>query len=104
MAEEKADYLIKIGGNVSTHQADLTCNSDVEKLVNEIEAQDSRWVGLINNAGYFNYDNGNSFRLEELNRHMSVNFIAPRRFFLRFGACRLPGCPSRGHGVRGRPN
>ena len=77
LAEDTADYLFKIGGNVSTHQADLTCNSDVEKLVNEIEAQDSKWVGLINNAGYFNYDNGNSFRSEELNRHMSVNFIAP---------------------------
>ena len=77
LAEDTADYLFKIGGNVSTHQADLTCNSDVEKLVNEIEAQDSKWVGLINNAGYFNYDNGTSFRLEELHRHMSVNFIAP---------------------------
>ena len=77
LAEETADYLFKIGGNVSTHQADLTCNSDIEKLVNEIEAQDSKWVGLINNAGYFNYDNGNSFKVEELHRHMSVNFIAP---------------------------
>ena len=77
LAEDTADYLFKIGGNVSTHQADLTCNSDVEKLVNEIEAQDSKWVGLINNAGYFNYDDGNSFKVEELHRHMSVNFIAP---------------------------
>ena len=77
LAEDTADYLFKIGGNVSTHQADLTCNSDVEKLVKEIEAQDSKWVGLINNAGYFNYDNGKSFKVEELHRHMSVNFIAP---------------------------
>ena len=51
IAEDTADYLFKIGGNVSTHQADLTCNSDIEKLVKEIEAQDSKWVGLINNAG-----------------------------------------------------
>ena len=76
-AEETADYLFKIGGQVSTHQADLTCNTDIEKLVNEIEAQDSTWAGLINNAGYFNYDNGTSFSLEELHCHMSVNFIAP---------------------------
>ena len=36
LAEDTADYLFKIGGNVSTHQADLTCNSDIEKLVKEI--------------------------------------------------------------------
>ena len=76
-AEETADYLFKIGGKVSIHQADLTCNSDIEKLINEIESQDSKWVGLINNAGYFNYDNGISFKEEELHRHMAVNFIAP---------------------------
>ncbi len=76
-AEETADYLSKIGGNVSIHQADLTCISDIEKLVKEIEAKDSKWVGLVNNAGYFNYDNGMSFKVEELHRHMSVNFIAP---------------------------
>ena len=71
LAEETADYLLKIGGNVSTHQADLTCISDIEKLVKEIESQDSKWVGLINNAGYFNYDNGNSFKAEELHRTLS---------------------------------
>ena len=76
-AEETADYLFKIGGNVSTHQADLTCDKDIEKLVSEIKAQDSTWTGLINNAGYFNYDNGINFRVEELHRHISVNFIAP---------------------------
>ena len=31
---------------------------------------------IINNAGYFNYDNGTILD-EELHRHMSVNFIAP---------------------------
>ncbi len=77
LADETAHYLLKIGGKVSTHQADLTCNSDIEKLVNEIESQDSTWVGLINNAGYFNYDNGTNFNSEELQNHLSVNFIAP---------------------------
>ena len=76
-AEETADYLFKIGGHVTIHQADLSCNADIEKLVNEIEALDSTWSGLINNAGYFNYDDGKNFRVEELHRHMSVNFIAP---------------------------
>jgi len=77
LAEEAADYLLKIGGQVSIHQADLTCNKDIEKLVNEIEAQDTIWAGLINNAGYFNYDNGTSFKVEDLQNHMSVNFVAP---------------------------
>ncbi len=77
LAEDTADYLFKIGGKVSIHQADLTRNSDIEKLINEIESQDSKWVGLINNAGYFNYDNAISFKEEELHLHMAVNFIAP---------------------------
>ena len=77
LAEKTADYLSQIGGSISIHQADLSSNIDIEKLVNEIEAQDSTWVGLINNAGYFNYDNGSSFKAEDLQNHMSVNFIAP---------------------------
>ena len=77
LAEDTADYLVKIGGHVSIHQADLSCKSDIENLINEIESQDSIWAGLINNAGYFNYDNGISFRVEELQNHMLVNFIAP---------------------------
>ena len=77
LAEETADHLFKLGGKVSTHQADLSCNSDIEKLVNEIESQSSIWTGLINNAGYFNYDDGTSFNFEDLQNHMSVNFIAP---------------------------
>ncbi len=77
LAEETADYLIKIGGKVTTHQADLSCVSDIEKLINEIEEQNSIWTGIINNAGYFNYDNGINFKVEELQNHMSVNFIAP---------------------------
>ncbi len=77
LAEETANDLVKIGGKVSVHQADLTCNADIEKLINEIETQNSLWAGLINNAGYFNYDNGNNFKVEELQNHMLINFIAP---------------------------
>ena len=76
-AEETADYLSKVGGSVSIHQADLSRKNDIEKLVKEIKAQDSTWVGLINNAGYFSYDNGTSFQAENLQNHMSVNFTAP---------------------------
>ena len=77
LAEETADYLSQIGGSASIHQADLTSKKDIEKLVKEIESQNSTWVGLINNAGYFNYDNGTSFKAEDLQNHISVNFIAP---------------------------
>ena len=77
LAEETADYLFKIGGKVSIHQADLTCNLDIKKLIREIESENSVWTGLINNAGYFNYDNGTNFKFEELQNHLSVNFIAP---------------------------
>ena len=76
-AEETADYLSQIGGSVSIHQADLSCKNDIEKLVKEIETQNAIWAGLINNAGYFKYDNGTSFKVENLQNHMSVNFIAP---------------------------
>ena len=76
-AEETADYLSKIGGSVSIHQADLSCKNDIEKLVKEIESQDTIWSGLINNAGCFNYDDGKTFKAENLQNHMSVNFIAP---------------------------
>ena len=76
-AEETADYLSQIGGSVSVHQADLSCKNDIKKLVKEIESQDTTWAGLINNAGYFNYDDGTTFKAENLQNHMSVNFIAP---------------------------
>ena len=61
---------------MSIHQADLTCNTDIEKLVNEIEAQDSTWVGLINNAGYFNYDDGSSFGVRASSSRVS-KLVAP---------------------------
>ena len=77
LAEETVDELLKMGGKVTLHQADLTITSDLEKLIKDLEEQDLIWSGLINNAGYFNYDNGKSFKVEELHRHMSVNFVAP---------------------------
>ena len=77
LAEVIANDLTKIGGNVTLFQADLTKNSDVEKLIYNLENSKSTWSGLINNAGYFNYDNGTNFDTKNLNDHMSVNFIAP---------------------------
>ena len=61
LGEETADELLKIGGKVSLHQADLTIPSDIERLIKDLKEQDSIWSGLINNAGYFNYDSGINF-------------------------------------------
>ena len=77
LAEETANELLKIGGKVTLHQADLTINSDIEKLIKDLVEQNSIWCGLINNAGYFNYDDGVNFDIASLNNHMSVNFTAP---------------------------
>ena len=77
LAEETVDELLKIGGKVTLHQADLTINSDIEKLIKDLEQQNSIWSGLINNAGYFNYDSGVNFDIKSLYNHMSVNFTAP---------------------------
>ena len=77
LGEETADELLKIGGKVTLHQADLTLTSDIEKLIKELEEQNSIWSGLINNAGYFNYDSGINFDYNSFHNHMSVNFIAP---------------------------
>ena len=77
LGEETADELLKIGGKVSLHQADLTIPSDIEKLIKDLEEQDLIWSGLINNAGYFNYDSGINFDAKSLHNHMSVNFTAP---------------------------
>ena len=77
LGEETADELLKIGGKVSLHQADLTIPSDIERLIKDLKEQDSIWSGLINNAGYFNYDSGINFDAKSLYNHMSVNFTAP---------------------------
>ena len=77
LAEETGEKLIKAGGKVSLYQADLSKKSDIENLINNLEAHHSIWTGLINNAGYFNYDNGNDFSFDDLYNHMSINFTAP---------------------------
>ena len=77
LAEETAEELIKIGGNVNLYQADLSVKSEIENLIKGLEEDKLTWTGLINNAGYFSYDNGNNFNINELHNHLSVNFIAP---------------------------
>ena len=74
LAEDTADYLFKIGGNVSIHQADLTSKIDIEKLVKEIESQDSIWVGLINNAA-FNPQASKNVKNELENFNLKSNII-----------------------------
>ena len=77
LAEETAEKLIKVGGKVNLYQADLSKKLDIENLINNLESHDSTWTGLINNAGYFNYDNCNDFSFDDLYNHMSINFTAP---------------------------
>ena len=77
LAEETAEKLIKLGAKVNLYQADLSKKSDIENLINNLEAHHSTWTGLINNAGYFNYDNCNDFSFDDLYNHMSINFTAP---------------------------
>ena len=50
LAEETAHDLIKIGGRVSLYQADLSNQSEIEKLINSVKKLNSKWTGLINNA------------------------------------------------------
>ena len=77
LAEETVDELLNMGGKVTLHKADLTISSDIDKLIKDLEEQDLIWSGLINNAGYFNYDDGVNFDSASLYNHMSVNFTAP---------------------------
>ncbi|MDA0763800.1 MAG: SDR family oxidoreductase [Proteobacteria bacterium] len=77
IAEETAHYLTIIGGKVTLHQADLSKLDQVTKLINNVKKLNSQWVGLINNAGLFKYDDGINFDFKNLNDHMSVNFTAP---------------------------
>ena len=77
LAEETAEKLIKLGGKVNLYQADLSNKADIENLITKLECHDSIWTGLINNAGYFNYDNANNFSFNDLYNHMSINFTAP---------------------------
>lgn len=77
IAEETAHSLIKIGGKVTLHQADLSKSDQLTNLINNVKKLNSQWIGLINNAGLFKYDDGINFDLENLNDHMSVNFTAP---------------------------
>ena len=77
IAEETAHCLTIIGGKVTLHQADLSKLDQVTKLINNVKKLNSQWVGLINNAGLFKYDDGINFDFKNLNDHMSVNFTAP---------------------------
>ena len=77
LAEETVNELLKMGGKVTLHQADLTIASDIEKLIKDLQEQDLIWSGLINNAGYFDYDDGINFNTSSLYNHMLVNFTAP---------------------------
>tara|TARA_B100001057_G_scaffold43046_1_gene38504 strand:+ start:34 stop:804 length:771 start_codon:yes stop_codon:yes gene_type:complete len=76
-AEETANELSQYSKNVKLYHADFTKYKDVENLVKNLLLKEKEWVGLVNNAGLFEYDTGNDFTIENLNRHMSINFSSP---------------------------
>ena len=76
-AEETANELSLYSKNIKLYQADFTNYKDVENLVQNLLLKEKEWIGLVNNAGLFEYDTGQEFTIEKLNRHMSINFSTP---------------------------
>ena len=72
-AEETANELSLYSKNIKLYQADFTKHDDVEKLL----LKEKEWIGLVNNAGLFEYDTGMDFNMEKLNQHMLINFSTP---------------------------
>ena len=71
--------LVEAGWSIALHynKSKKLAEETAEQLIKNIQVNESLWVGLINNAGYFNYDNSNNFNFDDLYNHMSVNFTAP---------------------------
>ena len=76
-AEETANELSFYSKNIKLYKADFTNYKDVENLVQNLILKEKEWIGLVNNAGLFEYDTGQEFTIEKLNRHMSINFSTP---------------------------
>ena len=76
-AEETANELSRYSKNIKLYQADFTKYNDVENLVEKLLFKEKEWIGLVNNAGLFEYDTGIDFTIEKLNQHMSINFSTP---------------------------
>ena len=76
-AEETANELSLYSKNIKLYQADFTKYNDVENLIEKLLLKDKEWIGLVNNAGLFQYDTGVNFSIEKLNQHMSINFSTP---------------------------
>ena len=76
-AEETAHDLEKKGGDVTTYHADFLDIEKTEKFIQTLAKQKKDWIGLINNAGLFKYDNGETFHSKNLEDHMLINFAVP---------------------------
>ena len=76
-AEETAHYLFKKGGKVNLYQANFLDNEDTDKFIENLRKENKDWKCLINNASLFHYDQGESFDIDSLNKHMLVNFVVP---------------------------
>lgn len=76
-AEETAHELSSYSNRIKLYNADFTNYNEVNNLIENLNTLEEEWIGLINNAGFFKYDSGRDFSLEQLNNHMSVNFSVP---------------------------
>ena len=76
-AEETAHNLVKNGGNVSIYHANFLDIDQTEKFIKIFAKENQDWIGVINNAGLFNYDLGDNFDYKKLHDHLMVNFCVP---------------------------
>ena len=76
-AEETAHYLFKKGGKVTLYKANFLDNEQTDKFIEKLRKENKEWKCLINNASMFQYDLGESFDIDTLNKHMLVNFVVP---------------------------
>ncbi|MDE2131203.1 MAG: SDR family oxidoreductase [Betaproteobacteria bacterium] len=76
-ALETADEVKRLGRRVLVLQADLSSPEETGKLLPECRARLGLPHCLVNNASLFEFDDGNNFQPELLQRHMAVNLSAP---------------------------
>ncbi len=76
-AFETAAEIKRLGRRTVVLQADLSSTGQTEKLLPECTARLGLPHCLVNNASLFEFDDGDRFQAELLQRHMAVNLGAP---------------------------
>ena len=89
-AEETAHYLFKKGGKVTLYKANFLDNEQTDKFIEKLRKENKDWKCLINNASMFQYDLGESFDIDTLNKHMLVNAL--NQFIEKGKFMNMPDC------------